>query len=166
MNIETPTVELTLSERNQRAATMKRRGLPYQVIADTLGIALSTAYGAVESAMKEIPFEDADTLRKIELAHLEIAQAKALEILEVRHVLADIKGKLIYDEDGNVATDDTVALKAIDSLTKIQTRRSKLLGLDAPLKSMSLVAVVTLDEMKQDIDGLFDRLKDRELVEG
>lgn len=134
-------MELTLSERNQRAAQMKRAGNTYQVIADCLGIAISTAYAAVEAAMKEVPFEDADTLRKIELAHLEKAQEKAFEILDARHFLASLKGELMTDEDGNYVTDDTVALKAIDSLMKIQARRARLLGLDAPTQIQAVVGV-------------------------
>lgn len=140
MNIETPTMELTLSERNQRAAQMKRRGCSYQVIADSLGIALSTAYAAVEAAMREIPFEDADTLRKIELAHLEKAQEKALEILDARHIAISASGKPVYD-NGLPVLDDSVALKAIDSIVKIQGRRSKLLGLDAPTQIQAVVGV-------------------------
>jgi hypothetical protein len=166
MNIETPTTALTLSERNQRAAAMKRKGLSYQVIADTLGIALSTAYVAVENAMKEIPFEDADTLRKVELAHLERAQERVLEILDARHVAVSASGKVVYTETGGPVLDDTVALKAVETLTKVQARRAKLLGLDAPTRSVALVGVVSLDEMKSDIDNLFERLKARELVEG
>lgn len=166
MNIETPTVELTLSERNQRAAQMKRRGSTYQVIADTLGIALSTAYAAVESAMAEIPFEDADTLRKIEMAHLDKAQEKTLEILDSRHVAISASGKVVYSETGDEVLDDSVSLKAAETLVKIQTRRAKLLGLDAPTRTVALVGIITLEDQKSDINNLFERLKDRELVEG
>jgi len=54
----------------------------------------------------------------------------------------------------------------VETLTKVQARRAKLLGLDAPTRSVALVGVVSLDEMKSDIDNLFERLKARELVEG
>lgn len=159
-------LELTTDERDQRMASLKLAGLTYEAIASEYGICLSAAYEGVGRAMKAVPFEDADSLRKIELAHLEKAQSKALSILEARHLLADIKGHIIYDEDGNVATDDTVALKAIDSLVKVQTRRAKLLGLDAPTRVQAMIGIITLDEQKSDITNLFERLKPRELVEG
>ena len=165
MNIETPTTALTLSERNQRAAQMRLRGIDCQTIAETLGIALATVYVAVDSAMKEVPFADADSLRKIELAHLDKAQSKALEILEKRHVAISTGGKVVYN-DGEPVLDDSVALKAVDSLVKVQGRRAKLLGLDAPTRVQAMIAIITLDDQKADIINLFERLKPRELVEG
>ena len=165
MNIETPTTALTLSERNQRAAQMRLRGIDCQTIAETLGIALSTVYVAVDSAMKEVPFADADSLRKIELAHLDKAQSKALEILEKQHVAISAGGKVVYN-DGEPVLDDSVALKAVDSLVKVQGRRAKLLGLDAPTRVQAMIAIITLDDQKADIINLFERLKPRELVEG
>jgi hypothetical protein len=165
MNIETPTTALTLSERNQRAAQMRLRGIDCQTIAETLGIALSTVYVAVDSAMKEVPFADADSLRKIELAHLDKAQSKALEILDKQHVAISASGKVVYN-DGEPVLDDSVALKAVDSLVKVQGRRAKLLGLDAPTRVQAMIGIITLDEQKSDITNLFERLKPRELVEG
>ena len=165
MNIETPTTALTLSERNQRAAQMRLRGIDCQTIAETLGIALSTVYVAVDSAMKEVPFADADSLRKIELAHLDKAQSKAFEILEKQHVAISAGGKVVYN-DGEPVLDDSVALKAVDSLVKVQGRRAKLLGLDAPTRVQAMIAIITLDDQKADIINLFERLKPRELVEG
>jgi hypothetical protein len=166
MNIETPTTALTLSERNQRAAQMRLRGIDCQTIAETLGIALSTVYVAVDSAMKEVPFADADSLRKIELAHLDKAQSKALEILDKQHVAISASGKVVYTESGEPVLDDSVALKAVDSLVKVQGRRAKLLGLDAPTRVQAMIGIITLDEQKLDITNLFERLKPRELVEG
>lgn len=165
MQPKTQVVELTISERDQRAASLKLAGLTYDAIAQELDISLTTAYEAVERAMKAIPFEDADSLRKIELAHLDKAQAKTLKILDARHVAISASGKVAYTDSGEEVLDDTVALKAVDSLVKVQTRRAKLLGLDAPTKSVALVAVLTLDEMKQDITGLFERLKPREIMQ-
>ena len=161
MPVKTQYVELTIDERDQRMASLKLAGLTYDAIAQEFGISLSAAYEGVGRAMKAVPFEDADSLRKIELAHLEKAQAKALDILDKRHVALSVKGDIAIDPTtGEVVLDDTVALKAVETLVKVQTRRAKLLGLDAPTRSLNLVGVVTLDEMKQDIEGLFTRLQE------
>ena len=157
--------ELTISERDNRAAGMKLSGLTYEQIADDLGISRTTAFEAVERAMKAVPFEEADTLRKIELAHLDKAQSKALEILDKQHVAISASGKVVYN-DGEPVLDDSVALKAVDSLVKVQGRRAKLLGLDAPTRVQAMIAIITLDDQKADITNLFERLKPRELVEG
>jgi hypothetical protein len=163
--------ELTISERDNRAAGMKLSGLTYEQIADDLGISRTTAFEAVERAMKAVPFEEADTLRKIELAHLDKAQSKALEILEKQHVAISASGKVVYTQakdgkPGEPVLDDSVALKAVDSLVKVQGRRAKLLGLDAPTRVQAMIAIITLDDQKADITNLFERLKPRELVEG
>ena len=49
---------------------------------------------------------------------------------------------------------------------KVQGRRAKLLGLDAPTRVQAMIGIITLDEQKSDITNLFERLKPRELVEG
>ena len=157
--------ELTIEERDQRMAGRKLAGFTYESIADEFGVALTTAYEAVERAMKAVPFPEADTLRKIELTHLDKAQSKALSILDARHLAISVKGDTVVDKDGNEVTDDTVALKAIDSLVKVQTRRAKLLGLDAPTRVQALIGIITLDERKADIENLFERLKEREITQ-
>lgn len=134
MPVKTKVVELTIDERDQRMASLKLNGLTYDSIAEEFGISLTAAYEGVGRAMRAVPFEDSDNLRKIELAHLEKAQSKALAILESRHLLLSLKGEVVQDDDGNYVTDDTVALKAIDSLVKVQTRRARLLGLDKPIE--------------------------------
>ena len=144
---------------------MKLAGLTYETIANELSIPYTTAYEAVERAMKAVPFEDADSLRKIELAHLEKAQARAISILEARHLALSLKGEIVMGENGEYVTDDSVALKAIDSLVKVQTRRAKLLGLDAPTRVQALIGIITLDERKADIENLFERLKEREITQ-
>jgi len=144
---------------------MKLAGLTYEAIAQELGISRSTAFDAVDRAMKSVPYGDADSLRKIELAHLEKAQAKAFQILEAKHIAISASGKPVYD-NGEPVEDDSVSLKAIDSIINIQTRRAKLLGLDAPTRVQAMVGIITLDDQKADILNLFDRLKARELVEG
>jgi hypothetical protein len=126
--------ELTLEERDQRMASLKLNGLTYQSIANDFGISLSAVYEGVERAMQSVPYEDADSLRKIELAHLDKAQSKALKVMDSAHYLTDIEGHLIEDADGDYVPDDSVALKAIDSLVKVQARRARLLGLDQPIK--------------------------------
>jgi hypothetical protein len=88
-----------------------------------------------------------------------------LEILDKQHVAISASGKVVYN-DGEPVLDDSVALKAVDSLVKVQGRRAKLLGLDAPTRVQAMIGIITLDEQKSDITNLFERLKPRELVEG
>ncbi len=94
-----------------KALSLRKAGLGYQAIADALGYKdASGAWRAVKAALKKTLQEPADELRTLELARLD-DMLKAI----ASHVAA-----------GN--------LTAIDRALKIQERRARLLGLDAPAK--------------------------------
>ena len=94
-----------------KALELRKAGVSYQRIADALGYkSASGAHKAVHTALKKTLQEPADELRTLELARLD-DMLKAI----APHVAA-----------GN--------LTAIDRALKIQERRARLLGLDAPVK--------------------------------
>lgn len=94
-----------------KALALRKAGASYQSIADALGYKdASGAWRAVKASLKKTLQEPADELRTLELARLD-DMLKAI----ASHVAA-----------GN--------LTAIDRALKIQERRARLLGLDAPAK--------------------------------
>lgn len=98
---------------------MRAAGQKWETIADELGYATrGAACNDVARALAERITEQndaGDQLRELELEHLDVLRRRL--------------GKLIEND-----ADDEVALKAIDRLIKISERRSKLQGLDAPVK--------------------------------
>lgn len=105
----------TARERQAQALELRKQGLTWATIADRLGYNdHAAAYRAAKKALDRIPAQSVDDYRKVELERLEHA-----------HALAQIAVKT-RNEDGTPG----VNLKALDTITRISERRSKLLGLD------------------------------------
>lgn len=101
--------ELNAIEKQLSALEMRKAGLTYQRIANNLGYANPTgARKAVVAAMKKILREPADEVRELELARLD----------DMINSIWHLRHKPEY----------------MDRILKIMERRSKLLGIDAPIK--------------------------------
>ncbi len=140
---------VTAARRDARAAELRTRGLSYQQIADQLGYtSRANAYRAVARALAEIVAEPAAELRALELARLDAMARAARAVLEGEHWVVS-HGRVV-EHDGRPLVDDAPVLHAIDRLLAIQTRRARLLGLDAPAK----VRVITEDLLDREIERL------------
>mgnify|MGYP001563449800 CR=1 FL=1 len=143
------------AERDAQAASLRARGHSYSEIGEQLGYSKQAAWDAVQRALAAVPQEAGDAARQLELDRLDQMHANALAVLERKHVhvaggkvvvqiteyVTDDHGNIVTDSDGNPLAaavepleDDDPVLKAIDRLLKISERRSRLLGLDAPVK--------------------------------
>jgi len=139
------------AERDAECAHLRARDYTYQQIADATGFTSRTgARFAVERALARTITEPGEELRRIELMKLDALARAAWRVLEARHYLVS-QGRLIRLEDGAPPLeDDGPVLQAIDRLLKISERRSKLLGLDAPIR----VGVSTIDHIDAEIAEL------------
>lgn len=136
--------------RDAEAARLRSRGLTYRQIADELGMAgPGKAHEAVKRVLTETVGEAAEDLRMVELERLDQMYQAALKVLETEHYAVS-HGKVIYlEEGGPPLTDDGPVLQAIDRLLKVQERRAKLLGLDAPAKTNVTVSDAITSEIEQ-----------------
>jgi hypothetical protein len=136
--------------RDAEAARLRVRGLTYRQIADDLGFAgPGKAYEAVKRVLADTVAEAADDLRAVELERLDRMYQAALKVMEADH-FAVSHGKVIYlDGDSKPLADSGPALAAMDRLLKIQERRAKLLGLDAPTKANVTVSDAITSEIEQ-----------------
>lgn len=142
------------AERDAEACRLRLRGMAYSAIAEQLGFAdQGHAYTAVKRAMDAIIREPAEQVREQELLRLDALWARALAIAERFHVTVAANGKVVYTKGGAVE-DDGPALQAIDRLLKIQDRRARYLGLDAPTKT----EVRHVDAVDAEIEQLVQRL--------
>jgi DNA-binding Lrp family transcriptional regulator len=92
---------------------MRDAGRSYQSIADELGLSKPTVYEAIGRALEDLVREPAERVRGQEVKRLD-AMLEALW------------------QQARVCDDREIQLKTIDRVIKIQERRAKLLGLDAP----------------------------------
>ncbi len=145
--------------RRRQAIDMRMAGASYQKIADELGYtsrgaACQDVTRALEQAVAE-QTQSVEAYREEELQRLDALLAEAWAILKRQHVTVS-HGKLIYDDrTGEPLLDDGPTLQAIDRILKIQERKAKFLGLDAPVK----VEAITLDSIDQAIAQLAAELE-------
>lgn len=138
------------AERDAEATRLRARGQSYGAIAAELGyVDRAGARKAVQRALVAIVAEPAEEVRALQLEQLDRLTAAALAVLERNHVTVS-HGRIIRDDEDKPLLDDGPVLTAIDRLLKIQERRAKLLGLDAPARH----EVVTLDALDTEIEQL------------
>lgn len=124
------------------ALRLRSKGLTYRQIGSQMGVEGSTARDRCIRALNAITQDAADEYRKLELERLDALEQRANEVLTALHVFVSQGGKIVYD-GAEKLIDHGPTLQAIGSLLRIQERRSKLLGLDAPVKQS--VEVVNYD---------------------
>jgi hypothetical protein len=143
----------TTPERAVEAMRLRTRGMSYREIAQEMGFNNESAVrDLVSRALLATLSEPADDLRQLELQRLDFMWAAVLKVLERHHVTVS-NGKVIYLGDTPLH-DDAPILAAVDRLVKIQDRRAKLLGLDAPQR----VEVLTIDAIDAELARLTQQL--------
>ncbi|WP_327333709.1 hypothetical protein [Streptomyces anulatus] len=144
---------LTTAEREAEAARLRSLGWTYQRIADHLGWAnKGDAHHAVSKVLRDTVQEAGDELRALELTRLDRLEIAANEVLEREHVTVS-NGRIVVLGESPLP-DDAPVLAAIDRLLKIQERRARLLGLDAPTKqniSISPERAAALEQLVEEL---------------
>lgn len=116
----------TVKEHQRRALELRLTGMSHRAIAEALGVSDHTTIGKrVNTALKEITREPAEAVRNMELERLD-------------RMLVAIWDKV---SDGDV--------QALDRALKIQDRRAKYLGLDAPTKTQDVTISALSPEEKR-----------------
>jgi hypothetical protein len=105
--------KLTAAERRKQALELRKAGFTYQQIADQLGFTRTAAYKTVKVALDDINQNIKD----------EAATVRTLELERLDRLWVEMYRRAKGGDYG-----------AVDRCLRIQERRSKLLGLDAPQK--------------------------------
>lgn len=144
---------LTTAQRDARAAELRSKGWTYPRIAAELGFNhRADAHNAVKRVLNETVREAGEDVRTLELERLDRLEAAANEVLEREHVTVS-NGRVVVLHETPLP-DDGPVLAAIDRLLKIQERRARLLGLDAPTKQ----AITISPERAAALEQLFEEL--------
>jgi hypothetical protein len=147
------------AERRKVAIDMRMAGASWDQIAEKLdyssrGAACQDVNRALEANIAE-QATVVEVLRETELQRLDILWADAWAVLKREHVTVS-HGKVVYDDrTGEPMLDDGPVLQAVNTLLKIQERRAKYLGLDAPTK----VEAITVDAIDAEIARLAAELE-------
>lgn len=154
----TPTAkQAEVAARRAKAVRMRTAGQDWQTIADALGYSSrGAACQDVTRALKAYQDDLAAAVedhRLLALARLDDLLKTAHEVLERKHITVS-NGKVIY-HDERPLEDDAPTLMAIKTVLAIEERRSKLLGLDTPVKQIVGGEVqVTYSFEGVDLEGL------------
>lgn len=144
--------------RRAKALQMRAAGAKYDDITRELGYSRrSSAVIDVQRALVAAVSEPAAEVRALELLRLDEMWVAALSVLKRAHVTVS-NGRVVRvkksDGTEEPLLDDGPVLAAIDRLLKIQERRARLLGLDAPTK----VEVISDDTVDREIKRLTEEL--------
>jgi hypothetical protein len=144
---------INIAQRRAQAVKLRLAGMRYEDIATQLGYTTRGAAAQdVQRALAAEISEPAEELRAIEVQRLDMLWHTAMKVLTRQHVTVS-NGKVVY-LDGTPVKDDGPVLHAIDRLLRIQERRAKLLGLDAPKQ----FEVVSLDAVELEIKRLNEEI--------
>jgi len=133
--------QLHARENQKKALQMRLMGISYPIIASQLGYKNHTsAYDCVMAALREIPKEAAEQLKQLEMARLdslEIEARKGWQKSQQDGTQTTTRTTVTIDGKRTTSVNRTFS-QAGDSqflavLVKITERRSRLMGLDAPL---------------------------------
>lgn len=127
--------EAQLAERRAEAYRLRLRGLSLREVGQRLGVSHTTVANWTRTEAEELVQPLATELRQQQVDRLDEMRAAVLGVLESRHYVVS-NGRLIrLSEDADPLEDDAPILQAVDRLLRIEERRSRLFGLDAPEKS-------------------------------
>ena len=146
-------------ERDARAWELRVEHLTSQQIGDELGITKEGARQAVERHAKSIPVEAVADVKQIVLEELDVMSRHLLEVIERDHFRITPSGRVVM-HDGEPVIDDGPAIQAIGQLLRVQERKARLMGLDAP--TQRAVDVITHDAFIQAIGRLEAEVADLE----
>jgi len=138
---------MTAAERRNTAVTLRKQGWTYQLIGDHIGVTKQAAHKLVTFALKELNSQTAESSVEVKRLELERLDEWTRRITDVLDELAPTPGQELSELDALRAVDmateralhskrwiarNLAILKAIDSGLRVQARRAKLRGLDAP----------------------------------
>lgn len=147
------------ARRDAEAAGHRASGMSYRAISELMGYEdESGSFRAVQRALAATVAEPASELRQLELARLDAmlldvsaARDRVVKVLAREHYVVS-EGRVVRKDgrDSDPLEDDEFVLKCIDRLyaandrlLRIQDRRAKLLGLDAPTQVQATVTEIT-----------------------
>lgn len=131
----------TLAEEQKLCYQLRLQHYTIRQIAAETGLSIGTVHKRITDEITETVSPYREQYRVMERERLENMSREVLALLERKHYVFS-EGR-VARLDGVPVVDDEFALKCIDRLLRIQERRAKLEGLDAPVKVEAQVTEVS-----------------------
>lgn len=168
-------------QRDFDAAALRSKGASFDRIAAELGFASrGHAHDAVRRALRDVPYEDADEDKRLDLErinrliehlwavmerdHLTVSQGRVVG--KLIGVERDTDGSVVYDQDGKAipvfedVLDDGPGVQAAREIRALLERRAKIVGYDAPVKTR--IEVITEDAVDAECKKIEMEIRERE----
>lgn len=159
INVKTGRRAIEHSQRRAEIMRLRLDGLTLQEIGNHMGIGRDAVHNTITRALDALTKKPAEELLAMELARVEELLAQAMETVRAFHPLI-ANGKVVYapvlDDEGQpmldpatgevlttVMEDKAPKLAAIATCVRLLERRSKYLGLDAPVRAQTDLTVST-----------------------
>jgi len=147
-----PRRSIKTMERDAQAVDLRRNHLSYRQIAQQMGFKTAQgAYLAVQRGLADMHREPADEVRQLEIERLDAIARGFQRTFATRHYVVAPGGKVARNPDtGELLIDPMPNMQAGLALLRVQERRAKYLGLDAPIK----IEHITLESIDNEIRRL------------
>jgi hypothetical protein len=151
---------LETAERDGEAARLRSLGHGYAEIAVALGYAdASGAYRAVMRKLAEVGSEHREAARRLELDRIDRLLLRVQEILDRPGPAVDRMGKPLVDEEtGEQLPNREIQLSAIDRASRLLERRAKVMGTDAPRRTVTTITEIPLADLQAAAEVLRQQL--------
>jgi predicted DNA-binding protein YlxM (UPF0122 family) len=157
INVKTGRKAIEQAQRRAEILRLRLDGLTLEEIGNHMGIARDAVHNIISRALNNLTKKPAEDLLAMELARCEELMTQALQTVRAFHPLI-ANGKVVYapvlDDEGQpmrdpatgdvlttVLEDKAPKLAAIATCVRVLDRRSKYLGLDAPVRAQTDLTV-------------------------
>ncbi len=158
------------AERRAEMLSLRLEGKTLEQIGAHMNVGADTVHRVISRALTSVTKEPAEELLSLELGRCDVLLTEAMQTVKAFHPLVaagrvvsapmlNNQGEPIRNpETGDVLTrvleDKAVKLAAIHVAVKVMERRSRLLGLDAPIRAQQEVHVSTDEKPAYDLGKL------------
>lgn len=149
-------------ERDEQAVRLRKAGVPYTEIADTLGVDVGTAYQMVQRGIASIPRESAEEITTLIKGQLEFVTGRLLGIMAGFHPVVNNGKVMVNPATGEIMDDPLPKIAAARMVIAASDRVARLYGLDAPRTSVT----VNIDSIEAEIRKLESELGKAAAPEG
>jgi hypothetical protein len=143
--------QLANVERDAEAARLAAQGWSYSRIAQHLGYSdKGDAWRGSRRALAELAqAHGADELRQQQITSNKELRARMWAILDSPPPLTDRVGRVVHDDDGRVVPDTQALIGAATTILKADERLGRLVGLDAPRRSVTMSIDQGLEQIRE-----------------